>query len=81
MLTIEQVVARGEGFYEKLRPLLESDHLYEEVCINLTTGEYVLGDSVQEVHRKFKERFGEVPSWNTTIGAPTHVSIGERGLH
>ena len=80
MQSMDQIFAKAHEIYHGLRQALEAEHNHEHVCINVETGEFVLGKTVREAHQKFERRFGDVPSWDTKIGAPTCVSFGAGAL-
>jgi Zn-dependent peptidase ImmA (M78 family) len=56
--------------HETLLATLERDHIGEYVMINTDTQEYVLAESISQVHAKFLKRFGETaPGQCVRIGA------------
>lgn len=78
---LQEIVSSARAFYEKERPRLEATAMRKFVCVNATTGDYVVGNSVREVHDAFDRRFGSgVPSWVTQVGNPNHVRSGARLL-
>jgi hypothetical protein len=76
MSSIEQIARRGEEIYESLRSQIERECLNKCICINVATGGYEVGDTFAEAYQKFQARFGAAPSWETRVGARTHVSVG-----
>ena len=78
---LQEIVTSARAFYEKVRPKLEATAMHKFVCVNATTGDYVLGNSVREVHDAFDRQFGaEGPSWVTQIGNPNHGRSSARLL-
>jgi hypothetical protein len=72
-----EIAARGRVLYENVRPNLEATAMGKLACINAETGEYILGDSIREVHDAFDRKFGiETPSWVTEVGNPDRVRSG-----
>lgn len=78
---IDEIVTRARAFYEPVRTKLEAEALHKFVCVNAETGEYILGESIREVHLEFDQKFGaKTPSWVTQVGNPNHVWSGARLL-
>src|SRR5205085_8407696 len=61
---LQNVATRGLDIYARLRTTLEAEHPSKCIVINVDTAEFVVGDTFGETHRKFRERFGDAPSWD-----------------
>ena len=68
MQALKAIAAKGEEIYERVREKLETEFPSECVFINTDTGDYVVGGTFGEAHRRFLERFGDAPSWDARIG-------------
>jgi len=77
---IGAVVSRARELYERERAHLEANELYRYICINSESGEYVLGDTIDEVAEAYGKKFGSTPSWLTQVGNPDHIWTSAR-LH
>lgn len=78
---IDGIAKQGRKYYAMLQENLEHEHWGKCICINADTGEFVLGDTLSDVHKKFDDRFGaDTPAYNAKIGIPTRVGIREWAL-
>jgi hypothetical protein len=73
MQKLEEIAARGQEFYHRLRKKLELECPSQCIFINTDTGDYVLGSTFGETHHRFVERFGDAPSWDARIGEAPNV--------
>lgn len=48
---------KAEQILARIQPELLPDHAEEILAINVTTGEYLLAETLREVSRAFKERW------------------------
>ncbi len=52
----DQLVARGQEIYQRLKEQLESTHPGKIVAIEVESGEYFVGDSVVEAAKKARAK-------------------------
>lgn len=55
----EDIRARGERIYRRLKPRLEPKFNGKVIIIDITTGLYVLGDDIYEADPAFSRFFGK----------------------
>ena len=68
-----RVARDGEAVYQSLRKQLEVEHKGKFVLINVQTGEYVLGETTEEVTQCFWQSYGKVPGYLRGIGFIAHA--------
>jgi hypothetical protein len=66
----KKVHSRGEAIYQNLRERLEQRYPLKFIALNISTGEYVIGDSPDEAYSEFVVRFsGDCPCLEKQIDA------------
>jgi hypothetical protein len=65
----ETIALKGEGLFKAMRTELEEKFPGQYVLINVEDKSYVIGRSLTEAHKRFKEKFGKAPGWGTRIAA------------
>jgi hypothetical protein len=76
-LTIDEVAERGTEIYEtKLRPLVEQDNVDRLLAIDVTSGEYALGDTRREAVEAVRSKRPDAQIWVLRIG---HVAVTSFG--
>jgi len=52
-----ELAAKGESLYAKLKEQLEQEHRGEFVAIEVESGDYFLGKTLQEADKKAREKY------------------------
>jgi hypothetical protein len=70
----EQLAAKGQAIYERLKEELEPAHRGKIVAIEVESGEYFLGDSVVEAAKKARAKHPGKLFYFVKVGSPAvHV--------
>ena len=73
----EDVARLGKAIYHKLHPQLESgDNVGKIVAIDITSGDYEIGDDVLVVSDRLKARHPLAEMWAERIGFNAVYSVG-----
>ncbi|MCR4403750.1 MAG: hypothetical protein NUW06_00360 [Candidatus Acetothermia bacterium] len=67
----EQLVARGQEIYQRLKDQLEPGHNGKIVAIEVESGDYFLGESVVEAGKKARQKYPDKPFYFVKVGFPT----------
>lgn len=73
---MEEYARRGDAWYEKIRPLVESGNHGRIVAIDIETGEYELNDSGLTACETLYARVPDAQPWCVRIGFPGVVRFG-----
>jgi hypothetical protein len=76
MRELRELGQKGKAIYEKMRNDLEATAHGQCICINIDTGGYVLGDTPFSAYDKFKDKFGDAPSYEARVGEDPYVFDG-----
>lgn len=78
--TTEEIGRRGREIYERrIRREVEPVHQGKFIIIDITTGEYVIGESGREASSRMRERNPEAIMHGTRVGASAAYRIGPSG--
>jgi hypothetical protein len=72
----EEFARRGDEWYEKIRPLVESGNHGRIVAIDIETGEYELADDVLAACDALYARVSDPQPWCVRIGFPAVHKFG-----
>jgi hypothetical protein len=76
-LSPQEVVARGKEIYEnKLRFLVEPDHIGEFMAINIETGEWEMGKDHAETLIRARAKFPTAEIYGLRVGYVAAESMG-----
>ena len=76
-LTPDEVVERGKALYEQnIRAQVEAENIGRLLMIDVTTGNWVIGEDRIEMARRLRERNPEAVNFGMRIGYPTAEKIG-----
>ena len=75
--TLDEVVERGKAIYEQsIRTQVETDNFGSLLMIDVTTGNWVLGEDRIEMARRLRERNPDAANFGMRVGYPTAEKIG-----
>lgn len=78
--TAQEIGRRGREIYERrIRREVEPTYRGKFIIIDITTGEYVIGDSGREASSLMRERNPEAIMHGTRVGARTAYRLGPSG--
>lgn len=67
----EEIIQKGQKYYEeKLKNKLEKKHLGKFVVIEVDSGKYFIGDTLEETLGKARKKFPEKIFHSIKIGSP-----------
>lgn len=69
----DKIAELGRSIYERIKPELEKISKGSHIVINVCTGEYVTGDTMDAACDAFDRRYGNVPAYVRRIGQPIRV--------
>ena len=76
-LTPDEVVERGKEIYEQsIRAEVEAENVGRLLMIDVTTGNWVLGEDRIEMARRLRERNPDAANFGMRVGYPTAEKIG-----
>lgn len=76
-LTPDEVVERGKEIYEQsIRAEVEAENVGRLLMIDVTTGNWVLGEDRIEMARHLRERNPDAANFGMRVGYPTAEKIG-----
>ncbi len=76
MRELRELGQKGKAIYDDMRNDLEATARGKCICINVDTGGYVLGDTPAIAYDKFKDKFGNAPSYEARVGEDPYVFNG-----
>lgn len=77
IFTPDQIVQRGEAIYnDRIRQLVEPDHIGEVVVINVETGEYEMDADDVAASERASDRFGSAALYAMRVGEPGLYRFG-----
>jgi hypothetical protein len=71
----QDVEEKGQAIYEQLKEKLESEHMGKFLTIEVVTGDYFIGDTLEEALTKATEKYPGKLFHTVKIGAPGIYSI------
>lgn len=75
--TLDEVVERGKAIYEQsVRTQVEEGNIGRLLMIDVTTGNWVLGEDRSEMARRLRERNPDAANFGMRVGYPTAEKIG-----
>lgn len=75
--TAEEIVERGERIYaERLRQLLEPQHVGKVIVIDIDSGDYDLGDDCRAVSDRVAAKHPGAPLYAGRVGYPALYRVG-----
>lgn len=76
-LTPDEVVERGKAIYEQsIRAEVEANSIGRLLMIDVTTGNWVLGEDRIEMARRLRERNPDAANFGMRVGYPAAEKIG-----
>ncbi len=76
-LTPEEVVEHGKAIYDQsVRAEVEEGNIGRLLMIDVTTGNWVLGEDRIEMARRLRERNPDAANFGMRVGYPTAEKIG-----
>ncbi len=73
----DEVVARGKALYEKdIRAQVETGNVGRLLLVDLTTGNWVMGEDRIEMARQLRARNPQAQNYGMRVGYPTTTAIG-----
>ncbi len=72
----EEIARRGDQIYEPIREDMESQHDGKVVAIDVDTGFYSLGDTVQNAVSPVREKNPDAEIWIVRVGKHNMTRIG-----
>ena len=76
-LTPDEIVERGKALYEKsIHTLVEESNFGKLLMIDVTTGNWVVGEDRIEMGRRLRARNPETLNFGMRLGYPTAEKIG-----
>lgn len=69
-VNIRQLSEEGKRIYEELRETLEPEHKGEYLAIEVGSGDYFIGKTIEEVGRKARKKFPDEVFHLVRIGYP-----------
>lgn len=76
-LTPDEVVARGKALYEQnIRAQVEEGNVGRLLMVDVTTGNWVLGEDRIEMARRLRARNPQAQNYGMRVGYPTAEKIG-----
>ena len=76
-LTPDEVVEQGKEIYERsIRAEVEAENIGRLLMIDVTTGNWVLGEDRIEMARRLRERNPDAANFGMRVGYPAAAAIG-----
>jgi hypothetical protein len=76
----DEIVERGEAWYDQLRPQVESAHKGRYMVIDIETGDYEIGDDYGTLSDNLHTKRPDAPLYALRIGYPVLGRIGSQML-
>jgi hypothetical protein len=77
---LEEIARRGDEIYEPIRAEMEREHDGKCVAIDIETGFYSLGDTVQDAVSPVREKNPDAEVWLVRVGKNNITRFGWRGF-
>ncbi len=76
-MTPDEVVTRGKALYEKdIRAQVEEGNVGRLLLVDVTTGNWVIGEDRIEMARRLRARNPEAQNYGMRVGYPATTAIG-----
>jgi len=69
-VNIHQLSEEGKRIYEELRETLEPEHKGEYLAIEVESGDYFIGETIEKVDRKVRKKYPDKVLYLIKIGYP-----------